>query len=311
VFFEGPEKKFEIIVKEGTSSLRQGPINWEKIVSCSKAEILSRQSNDFGDAYLLSESSLFVYDDRAVMITCGQTTLAEAAKEAIDRVGKENIEALFFERKNEFHSEYQPSNFLEDFQLLNGTLAGEAMRFGPLDGHHLNLFCTKQPVKAQDDYTLEILMYGIPGPIAERFNRSQVGSCDRVREITGIDKILDGFAVDDYLFDPLGYSLNAMKGSDYYTVHVTPQKTGSYVSFETNHVNKTDIEKITTKVLEIFQPRSFDLLYFGTEPSSGELDIPYIRRSEVKEVLNCGYHVDFFSHFKEFESSQKAERIPL
>ena len=38
----------------------------------------------------------------------------------------------------------------------------------------------------------------------------------------------------DVLFEPCGYSLNAMKGDTYYTMHVTPEEDFSYASFETN-----------------------------------------------------------------------------
>ena len=37
--------------------------------------ILNQESNDEFDAYLLSESSLFVFPERIILKTCGTTTL--------------------------------------------------------------------------------------------------------------------------------------------------------------------------------------------------------------------------------------------
>ena len=78
MIFEGSEKKFEIVVNN--VDLRSLPLSfWQEMVAASQAEILSSLSNDFYDAYLLSESSLFVAQDRCIMITCGQTRLIDAA----------------------------------------------------------------------------------------------------------------------------------------------------------------------------------------------------------------------------------------
>ena len=63
MFFEGSEKKIEVVFQDSLESLRQQPTStWETLVEKSGAKILSKISNDKMDAYLLSESSLFVYD---------------------------------------------------------------------------------------------------------------------------------------------------------------------------------------------------------------------------------------------------------
>ena len=62
-FFEGPEKKVELAVVDGHPSLRAlGEAFWRGVVKAANADVLSVLSNAHLDAYLLSESSLFVYD---------------------------------------------------------------------------------------------------------------------------------------------------------------------------------------------------------------------------------------------------------
>ena len=54
--------------------------------------------------------------------------------------------------------------------------------------------------------------------------------------MSGIDKLIPGCLIDDYLFDPCGYSMNGlMRGGYYVTIHITPESEFSYVSFETNY----------------------------------------------------------------------------
>ena len=82
-FFEGPEKKLEMVVTPEHRSLRSlGDEVWRRVVEAAGAQVLSSLCNEECDAYLLSESSLFVYDDWFVMITCGQTTLIDAFEES-------------------------------------------------------------------------------------------------------------------------------------------------------------------------------------------------------------------------------------
>jgi len=41
--------------------------------------------------------------------------------------------------------------------------------------------------------------------------------------------------IDDYSFEPCGYSLNAIDDEFFWCIHITPEAQYSYVSFETNH----------------------------------------------------------------------------
>ena len=50
---------------------------------------------------------------------------------------------------------------------------------------------------------------------------------NRAAAVTPLDAIFPGFQINDYLFQPCGYSLNAIRGSENYTIHVTPEEVGS------------------------------------------------------------------------------------
>jgi S-adenosylmethionine decarboxylase len=57
---------------------------------------------------------------------------------------------------------------------------------------------------------------------------------EEVTEKSGISSLMPGAVINDWLFEPCGYSLNALNGPTHYTIHVTPEPACSFVSFATN-----------------------------------------------------------------------------
>ena len=41
--------------------------------------------------------------------------------------------------------------------------------------------------------------------------------------LSGIGALLPGVKVDNWAFEPCGYSMNGLRGDFYYTVHITPE----------------------------------------------------------------------------------------
>lgn len=312
MFFEGSEKKLEVVVKKGAKSLRSyGRDAWEEVVHKSRATILSEISNDHQDAYLLSESSLFVSDSRMVMITCGKTTLVHAAQAVLNLVPSEDIELLMYERKREIFPEYQRSNFYQDAKLLNEMIDGDAYRFGAEDDHHIYLFHTKNSfVPEESDSTLEILMHGLEREAAAIFESGKAHNEDSINK-SGVRELLPEYLVDDFIFEPQGYSLNAIYEDKYFTIHVTPQELGSYVSFETNHVFNTESKKeFIEKVLKIFKPNSCVLLSFQKEGINKEVACNFRLKRQVDEKIS-GFDVKYLHYYKPQEASSSAEKLEI
>ena len=325
-FFEGPEKKVELVVRKGFRSLRSfGSGPWRGVVEKARAAVLSRISNERCDAWLLSESRLFVFDNRAVMITCGRTTLVEAVGAMLEFIPLDAIGLLIYERKNENFPERQPTTFGEDVRFLERFMPGRIVIFGEERGHHISLFHLEKNYEPEaDDMTLEILMHGIGKDSRSLFCTGSRRSIDAIHDRTGIGRILPGFAVDDFLFEPQGYSLNAVRGGEYYAIHVTPQEKSSYVSFETNHLFRSDLDEVTDRVLRIFRPKACDILFFqpeGEVPLSGAAPTDFgaaptgapasLRNYTLEKNdtlrLECGFRVRY-SHCKRVYSKPALRR---
>lgn len=292
MFFEGSEKKVEIVVKPEVHLLELADSFWADLVLASKATILSRVENEHCKAFLLSESSLFVWNDRFVLITCGQTTLVSAIQFFISKMEKEKIAALIFQRKNEYFSHLQKTTFLNDIEVLEKGIDGTAYRFGKMHEHHNFMYCSNYPFIAdQDDKTTEVLMYDISKEASKVLNKTYKDPKE-IRDFLKLEELFPEYKIDDFSFSPQGYSVNALKDQYYFTMHITPEEFNSYVSFETNEIlNKNRL----LSLLDTLKPETFDLISFNQE---GPLDIPeqYHQRALVKEKINLGYDV-IFSHF--------------
>jgi S-adenosylmethionine decarboxylase len=297
-FFEGPEKKLELVVTPEFGSLRAlGPEVWRRVVQAAGANILSTQSNEHCDGYLLSESSLFVYDDWFAMITCGQTTLVDAFEEVLRSVPREAIAFLVYERKNEHYPEHQPTTFYDDARRLEALVPGRAIRFGDEHGHYIQMFHTTRPfVPDTTDPTLEVLMHSIDPSVAARFVGGRSTDGKGIAVDLGIDLILPGFTTSEHVFEPAGYSVNALKDAEYYTIHVTPEEVGSYVSFETNYDFGDGLSALLGAIVKLFRPRAFDVLTFLPDAEAKLSVDGYSLGDHVVDALG-GYRVSYFQYF--------------
>ena len=316
MFFEGPEKKVELVVAPDTGSLRLlGREVWEEVVQKAGAKILSEMSNNHCDAYLLSESSLFVFETKFILITCGKTLLTPAIHQFLRHVPTESVEMLFYERKNEMFPHAQRSGFLEEAAGLHQSLPGKAYQFGDADSHHVNIFhLDKRHEPKSSDTTIEILMHGLGENALSLFCEGQNGGGDLAIKRSGVRDVLEGYTLDDRLFSPAGYSLNAIKDESYYTIHVSPGTIGSYASFETNHdINIEGGSGLIKKAIDIFSPSSFDIVYYTpkNEESIMLKNKEYELNKSVSQNLVCGYKVFFESYYKPSRVTEQAVELPL
>jgi S-adenosylmethionine decarboxylase len=298
LFFEGSEKKAEIIINRKQFSLLTDISDdfWSALVNCSHAQILSTIHNEHCKAFLLSESSLFVWHDRLLILTCGETQLVKAVEYFIKKLGVDVIQSLTYQRKNEYFSQAQASCFGDDIKLLHSYMPGKAYRFGEMDSHHNYVFHLDNNFIAEnDDVTYEILAYQISERASNHLTQTSLTVND-IRTFLCIDEILPNFKINDYVFSPYGYSLNAIKGKQYLTIHVTPQADSSYISFASN----IDLLTLAPKLLSILSPASFDIMSFNEKAFEHKIEqnIPnqYISKSLVSKALNNGYLVNFANY---------------
>jgi len=282
--FEGPEKKLELEFKknkafpEGFRSISSE--EWQKILDLVHCTIISQTKGTHFDAYVLSESSLFVYPYRIILKTCGTTTLLNCldrvlflAKDSYDA----NVTFVLYSRKNFLfpgEQRYPHNSFDSEVATLNKFFDGDAYVLGPVSGDHWNLYLADYstiPLHEQNDQILEIMMHELDPTVMELFSRNQPLDGKGLTKSTGIADLIPGAVTDEFLFNPCGYSMNGLKDHSYETIHVTPEPHCSYVSYETNLPMK-NCTKLIKAVLNIFKPHKFTLTLFS-DPNSEAKDV--------------------------------------
>lgn len=313
MFFEGSEKKAEVIVDENKICLLTNVSDtfWQELVECCNAKILSKISNQYCTAYLLSESSLFIWSDRILILTCGATRLVKSVEYFIKEIGSSKIKHINYQRKNEYFAKAQFSSFGEDIHLLNQYCTGNAYRFGDLDAHHNYIFHQNNNYQYSNaDKSYELLAYQIGEQASQKLTSNGLLAND-IRQFLQLDEILPGFLLDDFVFQPCGYSVNAIKDNNYLTIHITPQQGSSYISFAAN----INLIAFAPRLLKILQPKSFDLLSFNEFDFSDLINthIPseYVNVATVKDTLANNCNIAFANYTLPCTASTKPEALNL
>jgi S-adenosylmethionine decarboxylase len=284
--FEGVEKLLEIWFTKSNNKctdkndLRNIPRETiDCILDLVNCKILSSTSTRELDAYVLSESSLFVNKQRLLLKTCGTTTLLEAVQPIIEAAHKfcdfDAIEDVFYSRKKFMRPDLQKAphqNFEDEVEYLQEVFnGGAAYALGRLNSECWYLYTLSKSSSIKEaDQTLEIIMTKLDPKVMDVFTKEACISGEECSKKSGIDKIFPNAILDAYLFDPCGYSVNAIlpKGH-YFTIHITPEPNCSYVSFETD-AETNDYPELIRKVLALFKPEEFIFTFFANETSVGK-----------------------------------------
>jgi len=328
-FFEGVEKLLEVWFtvsggETGESDLRKIPrSSLECLLSIVHCSIVSTVSNSQVDAYVLSESSMFISKRRFILKTCGTTTPLDCIEELTRLVkefsGFDTVEEIFYSRKNFQRPELQRhphKHFEQEVKTLEKYFgAGAAYCMGSLNKDCWYMYTMKdfsRKMTSEPDQTIEILMSELDPDKMQIFHRENSSTAQEAREKSGIADLVHNMKIDDYLFQPCGYSLNGVLLNEsedyglgeYVTIHITPEQQFSYVSFESN-VPASSYLSIVTNVLKTFNPGRFILTIFATKtsvaaPSHQELKISTRFDHWVRNDIQCASFQDCdltYAHF--------------
>ncbi|KAK5652135.1 hypothetical protein OQA88_10777 [Cercophora sp. LCS_1] len=172
--FEGPEKLLEVWFAPSAKALPPGvkenglkavePSVWEGMLDLVNCKVLSIINSDHVDAYLLSESSMFVFPHKLILKTCGTTTLLlglhrllriaavnagfpfHNTKSADDIRAAATPHRVFYSRKNFLFPDKQRGphrSWKEEVKYLDDMFEnGSAYMVGRMNGDHWYLYIT-------------------------------------------------------------------------------------------------------------------------------------------------------------------------
>lgn len=291
LLYEGVEKK--LILKYSTArhvSIKKKIKDeiWRNVVKAVDAEVLSVIQNENVVAYLLSESSLFVFNDRICLKTCGKTRIFNAVDIIVSAIAKNipevNLTRVTYSRPTYRFPENQlngyDSGFESEIELLKAvateatssswksfvqtTAKGITFHSATLypDSELLNPLIENQGVEIAacnpKNLSMDLAMFNLDPSKMKHF----FGEQENALEDSCLRKFLPSdspyLQIDEYKFKPCGYSLNALDGEYFWCIHITPQAHCSYLSFETNHPSASDLYK---KLQEFYAPQKAVVLW--------------------------------------------------
>ncbi|KAG5104921.1 hypothetical protein AAZX31_15G096400 [Glycine max] len=285
--FEGFEKRLELhffgddptILQLGLRKLSFDCI--QQTLQAVQCTVVSAVGNSYLDAYVLSESSLFVYPTKIIIKTCGTTQLLKSITPLIfyaqTHLGL-TLSLCRYTRGSFIFPLSQPfphTSFEHEVTYLETTLPSDlcfrkaSIMPSKSSSHSWHVFTATNiphhshaPYSQNHAYTMEICMTDLDPVLARKFFRrpgdGKTGDSagKEMTELTGIGEINSHALVCDFAFDPCGYSMNGMDGEWYSTIHVTPEDGYSYASFECvgSMSDDVDIIHVLRKVVQIFRP---------------------------------------------------------
>lgn len=266
MFYEGTEKRLLVCTKN-LDLLTNPESFWHQLVAQSGAEILSSIQNSNVKAYLLSESSLFIWCDKLLLITCGNTKLINAALFIQKQFGKQQITNLIFQRHHALKPHLQLSNFEQDSLQLERLFNGKKLQWR--DDYQGDLFLfgdiTKKTMPTQVIY----MLHGLRGDFAEDLQKNTLDKSIILKKLK-LRSFFTSLTIDHFSFSPKGYSLNALCEKDYLTIHLTPERLSTYLSIETSF-SESKCTTFIHHLQQIFAPVRSKKMYFT--PSEKKLNI--------------------------------------
>jgi len=318
--FEGPEKKLELTFALKGTLMQMGADTWQKILDFAQCTILSHTESSTVEAYLLSESSLFVTQNRVMIKTCGTTKLLLCLPEFF-KLAKSvdpdyEILSCSFSRKNYICPDLQPephTDFEAEVNYLKQYIPGKAQILGPPDpltnnnnnnnddeDHWCVYLSDSLNESGKSEQCLEVMMLDLDPEVMKQYYQT----CEKKPVIEeSKSHYLGADHVDDFLFEPCGYSVNAVKEDEYFTVHITPNEGHSYVSYETN-AQVSSYGKLTRAVVDTYRPGRFCVaakrgeFSLSRDEAWENISFPGYERNDLEYLAHDIHHIVFASFAK-------------
>ena len=139
------------------------------MLDLAKCTIISHSTNNYFDAFVLSESSLFVYPYKVMIKTCGTTTLLKTVPKLLEYASRFSLEVelVLFSRKNFLFPDkqiYPHTDWRDEIRYLDEYFVGQSYIFGPRSADHWYLYLadySDASALSSKDVTLEIMMHNL------------------------------------------------------------------------------------------------------------------------------------------------------
>ncbi|KAJ4908174.1 S-adenosylmethionine decarboxylase proenzyme 4 [Raphanus sativus] len=321
--FEGFEKRLELRFfndNTTTSTTNKNPMglrlidfeSLDQVLTQVQCTVVSAVANHSFDAYVLSESSLFVYPTKIIIKTCGTTQLLKSIRPFVHLARTLNLalRACRYSRGSFIFPNSQPfphTSFEDEVVIVEDSLPkslrhrkASVMTPSNNPSRAWHVFTASADVEPDEPLVVvEVCMTELDRVNALSFfkRKSDDNSDSAGKEMTrlsGIDAINENAFICDFAFDPCGYSMNGVDEDRYSTIHVTPEDGFSYASFECglslhdDDGGRGDIAEVLSRAIDVFRPSCVSIATtYGGEDHDREVTKRVERVLAKKLGLKC------------------------
>ncbi|KAL1195608.1 S-adenosylmethionine decarboxylase proenzyme 4 [Cardamine amara subsp. amara] len=322
--FEGFEKRLELrFFDDDNNPMGLRLIDFEsldQVLNEVQCTVVSAVANRSFDAYVLSESSLFVYPTKIIIKTCGTTQLLKSIRPLIHlarnlgltlRACRYSRGSFIFPKAQPFpYTSFKDEVIVVEESLPKSLCYRKASVITPSNNpsRAWHVFTASADVESDEPVVVvEVCMTELDRVNAlsffrrkgdEKYNSDSAGK--EMTRLSGIDMINANTFICDFAFDPCGYSMNGVDGDRYSTIHVTPEDGFSYASFECGlslyDDGHNDISEVLSRAIDVFRPSDVSIATtYGGEDYNHEVTKRVERVLAKKLGLKCrSRHMDEF-----------------
>ena len=214
-----------------------------------------------------------------------------------------------------FCSQHFPhTSFDDEVQFLDGLFgeplahSGKAYVLGqPHEGLQWHVYVAGVPRSDRPTFNLEICMTELGEAAALQFVRTEAFvSAEQTTKDSGLLGIKPEAIIDDYVFEPCGYSMNGIDGTGLMTIHITPEPGFSYASLEVSgHTEDVSCPNVLlARALAIFQPGKVSMALSVDQADAVDQALATLSKmvppgyacpSATTQRLECGGAVSFYN----------------
>ena len=204
-----------------------------------------------------------------------------------------------------------------DAYVLGDASSGLQWHVYVVDADH----SSPKPQAAPAVYSLEVCMTELcPQKALQFFRNDKFVSAQHTSTSSGIQGLVPNALIDDYVFEPCGYSMNSMEGAGFSTIHITPEAGFSYASFEISNyaTSSLDINNLVETVVDIFHPGKMTVaLTVDTNlpcclwGESVQTPAKYTCHARVSQMFGCGGRTAFYSMARDAKQSPDSGPVSL
>lgn len=244
------EQRLTIHFEKGKFNLKElSRMFWKDMLRSINTQIISENKSTHCTSFILSHSSLLIFESYFLLITCGSNKIELFVDKLFNNLKSVPVTSLSYQEQG--FNEMEP----QDESNFDAIAKKHLNNFNVSISHSKNMrasvflspVCT--PMKSSN--VSQIFMKGISKNALEKDFYKNLHS--------NAPSNFNSFTLHDHHFEPCGYSLNAIEGGDYFIIHVSPEDQVSYLSFETNALGPEALILATDWLKDSFSPEQFHI----------------------------------------------------